>query len=356
MILDRYLAKQFFPYFFLALGMFVLLICLIDLFANLVRYLNYEVPLRQVLLITLYYVPKSISYATPISLIFAAAYTLGDLFARNELVSIFASGIPFARFVAPLAVIGILASVFSFFFQDMIVIPTLKQKNNLSRTALHQQPKANENADIVIKSNNGRTIYQVDYFDVDRNQLNGLSIVEESDDGGFDALIRAPEARWTGDHWLLVSALVYRWEDDGFLRVRALEATDLYREHPDTFRRNAVEVESLPVREAGLLIQDLKNAGLPFLEVQAEYYHRFSFSTVSFVVMVLSISMGGRFKKNILLMSLATSLITAVVFYVMEMVSMMLAQTGFIPPLAGAWFPIVFFSITGILLLGGAKT
>jgi lipopolysaccharide export system permease protein len=356
MILDRYLIKQFFPYFLISLGMFVLLICLIDLFANLVRYLNYEVPVRQILLITFYYIPKSISYALPISLLFAAAYALGDLFAHNELTAIFASGVSFARFVLPLVVIGMLASVVSFYFQDLVVIPTLKQKNNLSRIALHQQPRANENTDIVIKTNNGRLIYAVDYFDVDNNQLNGLSIIEAAGDGSFEALIRATEARWTGEYWLLSNALVYRWEADGFLRVRALPSTDIYREHPDTFRRNAVEVESLPAREAYLLVEDLENAGLPYLAAQADYYHRYSFSTVSFVIMILSISMGGRFKKNILLMSLATSLIVAVVFYVMEMISMMLAQTGYIPSIVGAWLPIVFFSMIGMLLLRSAKT
>jgi lipopolysaccharide export system permease protein len=355
-ILDRYLIKQFLPFFFISLFMFVLLICLIDLFANLVRYLNYEVPVKQIMLITLYYIPKSVSYAIPISLLFAAAYALGDLFARNELTSVFAAGIPFFRFVSSLMLIGFLMSIFTFYFQDLIVIPTLKQKNNMSRIALHQQPRQTENSDIVIKTNNGKLIYAADYFDVDTNRLNGLSIIEESEDGTFVALVRATEARWSGEHWELISALVYRWEEDGFLRVRALEPTDIYREHPDTFRRSAVEVESLPAREARLLIEDLKNAGLPYIAAQSDYYHRYSFSTASFVIMILSISMGGRFKKNILLMSLAASLISAVVFYVTEMVSMMLAQTGYIPTLAGAWFPIILFSIVGMIMLAGAKT
>jgi lipopolysaccharide export system permease protein len=40
----------------------------------------------------------------------------------------------------------------------------------------------------------------------------------------------------------------------------------------------------------------------------------------------------------------------------MEMISMMMAQLGYIPPLVGAWLPILFFIIVGILLLRGAKT
>jgi lipopolysaccharide export system permease protein len=198
-------------------------------------------------------------------------------------------------------------------------------------------------------------IYSVDYYYSGKDTLNGLSIVEQDKDGSFIALIRAPQGTWTGEYWKLSNALIYQW-DNGLLRVRPLEDSDDYREHPDTFRRNAVAVEDLPVRDAGFLVRDLKAAGLPFIGALAEYYHRYSFSTVSLVIMILSISMGGRFRKNVLLMSLLTSLGAAVIFYVSEMITMMMAKLGYIPPIVGAWFPVLVFIPVGITLLLNAKT
>jgi lipopolysaccharide export system permease protein len=354
MILDRYLVRQFIPIFVVAVSMFVLLLSLIDLFANLVRYLNYEVPIREVLRVSMYYLPKSFSYAMPLSLLFAAAYTLGDLYARNELTSIFSSGIPFYRFSFPLVVIGLCASIFSFYFDDIVVIPTLRIKNDLARLYLHQQ-RTESNSDIVIKARNGELIYSVDYFDSNAVILNGISIVEQNSKGDFISLIRAPQASWTGEYWRFSNPIIYEW-DNKMLRAHPLEETDAYRELPDTFRRSAINVEDLHVWDAKLLVTDLKTAGLPFIIAQAEYFHRFSFASASFVVMILSISMGGRFRKNILLMSLLASLSAAVVFYVMEMITMMMARLGYIPPLAGAWFPVGIFIIIGILLLRSAKT
>jgi len=354
MTLDRYLLRQFFPIFFVAGGMFMMLLSLIDLFANLVRYLNYEVPFSQIMKISLYYLPKSFSFALPISLLFASAYTLGDLYARNELTSIFSSGIPFWRFSLPLVFVGLLTSFFSFYFDDRVVIPTLRAKNELSRHYLHQVSVEN-NADIVIKARSGRLTYSVDYFDTATEALNGLSIIEQDENGDFVSLIRAPRAEWNGEYWELSNPLIYQWEN-GMLRASPLPDTDVYRENPDIFRRNAVHVEELPARDAGLLVKDLRSAGLPYIEALAEYYHRFSFATVSLVVMVLSITMGGRFRKNILLMSLLASLSAAVVFYVMEMITMMMAKLGYIHPFIGAWFPVVVFIILGLVLLRSAKT
>ena len=353
-ILDRYLVKQFTPVFFVAVAMFMLLLSLVDLFANLVRYLNYEVSGMNILRVTIYFLPTSFSYALPISLLFAAAYTLGELYAHNELTSVFASGIPYWRFALPLMIIGFCASLFSFFFEDIVVIPTARMKNELSRVLLQQQRLENR-ADIVVQARNGTLIYAVDFFDDKAQILNGVSVIERSGNGRFLSLVRAPQAIWREDHWEFVNPVLYEWDDD-FLRYRPMERTDMYRENPDIFSRNMVEVEELRVKDARLLISDLRAAGLPFIHALANFHHRFSFASVSFVVIILSISMGGRFKKNILLMSLLSSLVSAVVFYVIEMISMMMAQSGYIPPLIGAWFPVLVFIALGFMFLRTART
>jgi lipopolysaccharide export system permease protein len=305
--------------------------------------------------ISLFYMPKSFSYALPIALLFASAYTLGDLYARNELTSIFASGIPFWRFSLPLVFIGFIASFFSFFCDDTVVIPTLRRKNERARHSLHQRA-AESTSDIEKKKKNGHLIYSVDYYDYKAKILNGISIVEQDPRGDFISLVRSQRAAWTGEYWDLANPIIYSWDSAGMLRSGILPPTDVYREQPDIFRRNAVRAEELPVMEERLLVEDLKAAGLPYIEAQADFFHRFSFATVSLIVMILSISMGGRFRKNIMLMSLLASLSAAVVFYVIEMITMMMAKLGYIPTVIGAWFPVVVFITLGIWLLKGAKT
>jgi len=354
MLLDRYLLRQFFPIFFVAISMFVFLLLLIDLFSNLIRYLNNEVPVSVIIKISLYFIPKSISFAMPVSLLFAAAYTLGDLYAKNELTTVFSSGIPFWRFSLSLIVVGLLASIFSFYLDDAFVIPTLKIKNELSRKALNQYVTASD-SDIVIRARNGRVIYAVDYFDYDKRILNGVRIVERDEEGLFVSQIRSPSAEWKDTYWDFNNAVIYYYEED-MVRISPLTDNTSYDEHPDTFRRHAVIVDELTAKDAGLLVQDLRSAGLPYSNVQNNYFRRYSFAATSLIVMILSISMGGRFRKNILLMSLFTSLLVAVVYYVAEMLCTTLAGLNYIHPLIGAWFPVSIFIIIGVLLLRSAKT
>jgi len=355
MILDKYLLRQFLPIFLIAISMFVFLLLLIDLFSNLIRYLNNEVPISTILKISFFYIPKSISYAMPMSLLFAAAYTLGDLYSRNELTSIFATGIPLWRFCMSFVAVGLIASIFSFYLDDRVVIPTLKQKNELSRRALKQYV-TESNSDIVIKSKNGSLIYSVDYFDSEKNILNGVSVVETNENGSFVSQIRAPSAEWVDGYWHFRNAVIYRYDEENVLRIYPFTSDEKYNENPDIFRRKAVNVEELSAKNAGLLVEDLRMAGLPYRHTQANYYHRYSFAATSLIVMILSISMGGRFRKNILLMSLFTSLSVAVVYYIAEMLSMTMAGLNIIHPFVGAWFPVFIFIVLGIHLLRSAKT
>jgi len=354
MILDKYLLRQFFPIFLIAISMFAFILILIDLFTYLTRYLNNEVPVPTIILISIYFIPKCISYAMPISLLFAAAYTLGDLYAKNELTCIFSTGIPFWRFSLSLLVLGFLVSIFTFFYDDLLVIPTLKAKNDLSRLALNQYIHSSD-SDIVVITRGGRLVYSVDYFDNESNILNGIIIIEKGEHGEYISQIRASSAEWNETHWVFNNAVIYRYEND-ILRIRPLPAGNQYTEHPDLFNRSAVVFQELPVKEARLLVNDLRAVGLSYYQAQANYFHRFSFASTSFIVMILSVSMGGRFRKNILLMSLFTSLAAAVVFYIVEMLSMTMAGLNYIPPFVGAWFPVFLFIGIGVLLLRSAKT
>ncbi|GMO20070.1 MAG: LptF/LptG family permease [Spirochaetaceae bacterium] len=354
MTIDRYLVKHFIPVFFLALTMFITLVLLIDLFVNLVNYLNNEASFKDIMMVSYYYIPKGISYSIPVSLLFAVAFTLGDLYAKNELTSIVASGIPFWRFTASLLVIGLLFSFFSFYFEDKIVIQTVRIKNEMSRK-LKRVSDTDVNTNVVLRTNNGKRIYAVDFFDYQNITLNGVDIVDLDDSMSFSSRLRSNVAIWNGEYWNFSNPIIYRNEKD-FIRVQNYTQNTEYNAEPELFRRHSLDPADLPARDAKSLVNDLITVGLPHYEALSDYYHRYSFSVTSLIVVILSLSMGGRFRKNILLMSLLASLGTAVIYYVMDLISMMMARLGYIPPVIGAWFPVIFFIITGSVLLRYSKT
>jgi lipopolysaccharide export system permease protein len=162
--------------------------------------------------------------------------------------------------------------------------------------------------------------------------------------------MKSAKAIWNGSFWEFLNPNCFEWKDGILVNTETTDFTR-FNEPPELFLRNTKDVEQMQAKQAKLFINELRESGLEYNDALADYYRRFAFSATPLVVIILSLSMGGRFRKNILLMSLLSSLLVAVLYYVLQMVTMMLAKLGYIPPLIGAWFPSSFFIIFALFLI-----
>ncbi len=352
------ITRLFLPIFLLAVLFFVLVLELVDFFGNLWGYLSNDVSLLMIALSVLYYLPKCLSYALPIALLFASSFTLGSLYANNELIAIFGSGVPLARLVMPLLLIGLLMSAFSFVFQEDVVIDTFKHKNELTQEML-QRRVSYSNTNVTVLSGSQRVIYHADFFNDQDQSLSGLIIIERDPDGGFLRRIDARAAQWTGDRWRLSDVRIYSWDKSHAFLVQSHR--DSYVDtsldvDPATFRRTVNSVDEMKVADARAWIQGLKRAGLPYRADLTDFYNRFAFALTCLIVTFLSTAIGGRLRKNILLMSLLSSLVISVLYYVTQMMAILLAKLGYISPLAGAWGAVILFSFAGLYLFRVARS
>jgi lipopolysaccharide export system permease protein len=344
--------------FLVSVLFFVLIVQLLDLFSNLWRYLAHDAGLREILTIAYYYLPKCLSYAIPPGLLFSAAFTLGVLYKNNELIAILGSGISLYRLVLPFVLIGIALSVFGFFFEQYVVIDTYIRKNQMFRGAVRQEISYS-NTNVTVISADTLTIYQVNYYNDKKETLTDLMVLERGATNGFVARIDADWAEWNGRHWVLHNSRRYFWEESAqtvvLQRAPLYQATEL-TEPPQTFRKTTRDVEEMRSGEARQWIDKLKRAGLPYREALTEYYKKFFFAASPFIVVLIATGMGGRFKRNVLLMNLLTALLVSVIYYVTQMVSIILAKNGLLPPLAGAGLSFVLFFAVGGLTLRTART
>ncbi|HAC31574.1 MAG TPA: YjgP/YjgQ family permease, partial [Treponema sp.] len=131
MTLVKYLVRKFVPLLIGSVFFFAFVLVLVDLFMNLWNFISNAVPAGTVFKIMVLYIPKTMWYAAPLGILFAVSYTLSDFYANNELIAIFASGVPLIKFTAPLLVISVLLSFGLFYFEDKVVVPTYAKKVEL---------------------------------------------------------------------------------------------------------------------------------------------------------------------------------------------------------------------------------
>jgi lipopolysaccharide export system permease protein len=353
------LLKSFLPIFVIASLFFVLLLELIDLFANISRYASNAVSLAQMGTIALLYVPKCLSYALPVAFLFSISFTLGMLYTHNELVAVFGSGIGLVRFIQPFLVLGILFSVGGFFLEDRVVIDTFRRKNAAYAAAV-KSVSTDSQPNVTVISADRRTVYQAVYYNDAEKKLSSLLIVDRDAAGVLERRLDAAWAEWKENRWVLHDCRVYRWDKEtGILTDQRIGVVDEPRwaEPPFTFRKLTKNVDEMNRSEAAQYVATLRRAGVPSAGAQTDYYRKFSFACTPLVVAMIAASLGGAFKKNVLLMSLLTALAISVLYYVFQMVTALMAKNGLIfTPLLGAWLPFLFFLLVGAFLFRMART
>ncbi|MGA2977474.1 MAG: LptF/LptG family permease [Spirochaetia bacterium] len=356
--LRRMLLGQFLPIFIVALVFFVLLLQLIDIFGNIWRYFAHDVSAREVAWIALLYVPKCIAFALPVSFLFAISYTLGLFYANNELFAIFCSGVSLYRLVLPFIALGVLLSVGGFFFEDAIVIPTYQQKNQTFELAVKQVTSLSQ-SNVIVTSPDQRVVYVADYYNDAQQRLTGVTVVMRDAQMTLLYRIDAGWAEWKETRWILQSCRVFAWDPQTQLLSDSRQDSydsPLLSEPPDTFRRLAASVDEMNRAESERYVDMVRKAGLDNRAVLTDYYRKFSFACTPFIVAFIASSLGGAFKKNILLMSLLSALVISVGFYVAQMVTAILSKNGLIQPLTGAWAPFALFLVLGFMLFRTART
>lgn len=351
-----YLFRKVIPLFFGALFFFTLVLVLVDLMMNLWNFISNGVSGLFVLRILALYVPKCLWYATPIAILFAVSYTLSDFYASNELIAIFASGISLIRFTAPLLVLSFVMSLALFFFEDKIVVPTYARKVSEQESVLKKDKTLN-NDKIVILSDGGRICYKAEFYDDSAKRLISLFVILRNEDKSLNSVIRADSAVWRDGRWVLSGGAQYTYRDGEIISgTPDPENVGRLTESPETFQNNVISVETVDSRAARAYVEHLQKAGLPFGEALSLYYKKFSFPFILFIVVFLSVGLSGKTRKNVMLMSLASCIGAAVLFYVTQMITMLMAKFGSISPFMGAWFPVFMFIVIAAVVLRYART
>ncbi|MCR5046165.1 MAG: LptF/LptG family permease [Treponema sp.] len=348
-----YIYRLFLPLFIGSMITFAFILELVDLMMNIWKYIFNFVPPAVVGTIMLNFLPKTFTWAVPLSVLFASCFMLSSLYSKNELTALFASGISLIRWSMPLIVFAAFMSVALFVFQDKVVVKTSLKYDELKTKALRQQ-KIQSNDNIVIISEDGKKVYKAEYYDDESRRIHQLFVVDRNEKRELNTIIYSPMAYWNEEdgHWVAEGGVQYTYED-GMLKSGSVNKVDEMEltEPPETFRNNTISVESATVEESKAYIRHLQKAGLPFAESLSQYYNKFSFPFVVLIVAFLSIGISGKSQRNVFVISLTLSLGMAVLFYITQMITMLMAKFGMLPPLVGAWAPVVIFIGISFVLL-----
>lgn len=332
----------------------------VDLFSNLDSYISHNVSFGQAFLVSLLYFPQALLLALGPSFLFSVTYFLSMLTANNEMICILNSGLSMRRVVIPCLVLAVALSVGYFAFNENVAIEASNLKDTRYK-ALTSSSSSLDNTNIALSDMQDGYMVYAGQFVNETSTLYNVSYVELLDGAmGFaEASFRrvdAYKAQYdeTSKLWMLYDCYEYLPVSDKVgqtVQVTYYNSLDIPRMQlePQLFRNLSSEISKMSLDLAHAYVLRMKSLNPDeYARLGTEYYKRIFSCLTPLIMIIIACSMNYKFKKNVLFFSLICSICVAVVYFVVQMVTLMLADQGVIAPYLGTLIP---FAV--VLLLAG---
>lgn len=327
----------------------------VDLFSKLDTYVSYNVSFGQAFLISLLYFPESFLLALGPSFLFSVTYFLSMLTANNEMICILNSGISLRRVVIPCLCLAVVLSLGYFVFNENVAIKASNLKDTRYKT-LTSSTSSLDNSNIALSDMQDGYMVYAGQFVNETSTLYNVSYIEILEGSALESYFRrvdAYSAQYDEDArlWTLHDCYEYLPVDGQTVQVTYYSSLEIPRMQlePQLFRNLSSEISKMSLDLAHAYVLRMKSLNPDeYAHLGTEYYKRIFSCLTPLIMIIIACSMNYKFKKNVLFFSLICSICVAVVYFVVQMVTIMLADQGVIAPYLGTLIP---FAV--VLLLAG---
>ena len=139
-ILVKYLFKDLFLYFLVSFFFFFMIFFVNQILLDVEKLLAKSAPFGDVMHIMIYSLPFIIAQSAPFATLVGFLMSLGGMMSSNEILIFRAAGLSFFKIFVPVALLGIIISIGSFFVNDYLLpLGTIKY-NTLMRKIMNSTP------------------------------------------------------------------------------------------------------------------------------------------------------------------------------------------------------------------------
>jgi len=351
-IVDLYLLRRFFYFFFVILGAFIFLFETFNFFERLDDIARHHVPFITVVNYFRYLIPYLVYQLSPLAALVSVLVTLGILSKNNEIVAFKASGISLYRLAAPLLLAGV-AIASTLLILDETYLPYANQRQD----ALYNQikgrpPQTYTRPQRWIFGENSK-VYNYDLFDPNEQLFGGLTVIE-LDPSTFQMKRRvfATRAHWldTQRTWVLESGWVRDFADGTVTRYEPFNVTTLAElvEPPSYFHREVIQAFQMSWTELRKYMESLRHAGFDVSTLNVQWHKKLAYPLIAPISMMLAIPFAVLVGNRGAIGGVALGVAIGIFYWAVAALFEAMGGIGQLPPILAAWSPDLIFFFLGL--------
>jgi len=349
-ILDRYLVRELISPFLLGIAGFVLIMTTDLLFTFVDMIINKGIPTWAIIRLVIYKLPAIMVLTFPVSFLFAVAIALGRMSRESEISAMRTSGISFLRISLPIIAVSIAVSIMAFFTNEFVVPMANKISDGIIRQIIYKQPVTDVKEQVFFKDSFER-YYYIRKVSAKNSVLENVMIYELGQ-GSFPRVIIAKRAEAAAGKWRLYDGVVQNFDDNGRMKYEAsFSSMDVLIEENIMRFSEQKTPDEMNSGELKTLIDSLNRGGVNTSALSTDLLMKFSIPATTIVFALLAIPLSIPAQKAGKSWGFLISVVIVFSFYVFASVSRSMGRGAMVSPFIAAWFPPVFVSLLGIILL-----
>ena len=355
-IVDAYILSQLLLYFFLFLASFIFLTEVFTFFDLTNDMIHNHIPLATMFTYLFFLTPELIYRTLPVSVLVAVLVTFGVLSKQNEVTAFKACGVSLYRLALPVLICGAALSTGLFAF-DHYYVPGANRKQEALRAEIKGKPTQTYLArDRKWIMGQGSRIYYYRYFDQSGLTMAGASVFE-LDPASFRMVrqISAERARWSPElkQWVFYSGWMSDFPPGAARTYEKFEVKNFAEltEPPDYFLKEQVPDKQMNFMELEAYIRDLKQSGFDTVNLQVQFYRKFSVPLFPLIMALLAVPFAFMVGSRGAMTGVGVSIGIAIAYWGVSTIFEKMGGIGELDPSVAAWSPDVIFALAGLYLL-----
>ena len=355
--LDRYVFIEFWKIFVTTAIGFPILVNIIDLTDNLDKYLGQHLSVGRIALSYLYWLPDSMFMVLPAAVLFATVFAIGALTRHSEITAAKASGISFYRFIAPIFVGAVIATVLGLILGELAPITNKKRMEILQSNRVNF---TNDRYNFAYAADRGR-VYKIGALHLMQPSIDGIVIERKGNGPDYPTyVISANAAQYdtTTTKWTLRHGAMHVIPDS--LHNLTITFDSLVDRHFTEAPKQLTLTQKAPAdmgfRELGRFIRSMERSGAEVNELRVERMLKLAIPITCVVILLFGAPLATSTQRGGAAYGIGLSLATTVVFLMLIQLTKGIGGKGFIPADLAAWLPSIIFGVVGAILFARVRT
>lgn len=352
--LDSYIFTKFLSTLVMTSAAFLVIFFIVDLVENLRKILDSDAPASTAAIFSLLNLPWLFNISLPIAVLLASVITFATLVKHNELVSIKSAGVSLYRLVVPMIILGLVISIFSFYFGEIVVIKSSRKRFDIARKYSLKGAKRvalrKFNINFQEGKNRNISIGVYKFRDMKGERVNIQYFKNES----LFQRLDAAEMIWNEEKskWIFKNVILRRFDDEKELVFTSdIVDTINIRLTPAGLKVENRKPEEMSYWELEKFVRNLEANGIDARNWRINHLFKISLSFTNFVIILIGIPMAvGRVNGGIAF-GVGMALLTSFIFYGFIKFGQTLAKQGILDPVVGVWLGNGIFLILSIALI-----